>query len=360
MKNIRLGVIGTGGMAHSHANRFTKMKGVRLVSCYDVIEDRAVAYAQKWEIPHVADSLNGLLAEVDAVTIVTPDRHHASPTLAALKAGKHVLCEKPLTVTLAEARKVARAAKVARKKHGVQHLINFSYRDSSAFQEALKLTRKGALGEIRHVHSHYLQSWLSSTVWGGWMREGMLWRLQTAKGSGGVLGDLGCHILDFTTAIAGEIDAVRCTFGTFPKRNAKGRKCTRWKGVPLDANDSALIEMHFVGGALGVCHTTRWATGHSNTVALAVHGTEGALRINLDEGYDKLQLCTGKNRHNLAWKTKTIKPTPGNHRRLIRSIRTGCPEQADLLRGAQIQAYLDACQRSAAEKGKLTTIRSWS
>lgn len=357
---IKLGIVGTGGMANGHARSFKEIKGVELTACHDVLPERAAAFAQKWTIPHVAASLDELLERVDAVTVVTPDRHHAAPSLAALRAGKHLMCEKPLTVTLAEARQVARAAADAHRRLGIQHLINFSYRNSSAFQEALKLVQRGVLGEIRHVHSHYLQSWLSAAVWGGWTSEAMLWRLQTAKGSGGVLGDLGCHILDFTTAIAGELKAVRCTFATFPKEDTKGRKVTAWKGVPLDANDTAMMELHFANGAIGQCHTSRWATGHANTVALAVHGTEGALRINLDEGYDKLNLCLGKDRHATKWETRLIKPTPNNYQRLIKAIRNGKPEQADLLRGAQIQAYLHACERSAATAGKTMPIPAWN
>ncbi len=359
MATIKLGIVGTGGMANAHARCFKEIKGVEITTCHDVLPERAAAFAQKWEIKRVATSLNDLLDQVDAVSVVTPDRFHAQPSLAALRAGKHLMCEKPLAVTLAEARQVARAAESAHKKHGAQHLINFSYRNSSAFQEAIKLAQQGVLGEIHHVHSSYLQSWLSAAIWGGWQSEAMLWRLQTAKGSGGVLGDLGCHILDFTTAVAGELKAVRCNLSTFPKRDNQGRNVSQWKGVPLDANDTALIELHFAAGAVGLCHTSRWATGHANSVALEVHGTEGALRINLDEGYDKLNLCLGKARHKCEWKTKVIKSTPNNYARLIKAIRSGKPEQADLLRGAQIQAYLDACERSAAAGGTPTTIRPW-
>lgn len=359
MASIRIGVVGTGGMANAHAQSFGEIKGVKVASCFDVLPERAAAFAQKWSIPRVAASLTELLEQVDAVTVVTPDRFHAAPSLATLKAGKHLMCEKPLTVTLAEAKQVARAAETATRKHGAQHLINFSYRNSSAFQEAIKLVRKGALGEIRHVHSHYLQSWLAAAIWGGWRSEGMLWRLQTAKGSGGVLGDLGCHILDFTTAIAGDLKAVRCTFATFAKQDEQGRKVTNWKGVALDANDTALIELQFADGAVGQCHTSRWATGHANTVAFEAHGTEGALRINLDEGYDKLHLCLGKARHELKWETKTVPTTPNNYQRFVKAIRSGKPDQPDLLRGAQIQAYLDACTRSVAAGGAVTRIRAW-
>ena len=97
--------------------------------------------------------MKGLLAEVDAMAIVTPDAFHAPTALAALKAGKHVLCEKTLTVTLADARKLATAAK---KNLQLITMVNFSYRRSSAMQKAMILAQQGALGDLRHVHAHYL------------------------------------------------------------------------------------------------------------------------------------------------------------------------------------------------------------
>src|SRR5204862_6556996 len=154
-------------------------------------------------------SLDELLDRVDAVTVVTPDRFHVEPSLAVLKAGKHLLCEKPLAVTLADARRMAVAAKKAARK-GAVTMVNFSYRGSSAFQKAIGLVSAGTHGALRHVHSFYLQTWLSSHVWGGWTKEASLWRLQTAAGSGGVLGDVGCHILDMTTAVAGDVKRIRC------------------------------------------------------------------------------------------------------------------------------------------------------
>jgi predicted dehydrogenase len=173
------------------------------------------------------------------------------------------------------------------------------------------------------------------------------------------LGDLGCHILDFTTAVAGDLKTVRCALRTFPKIDRRGRKHTHLGGKPLDANDSVLIELSFTGGALGACQTTRWATGHANTVALEVHGTRGALAINLDDGWDVLRVCLGRDVDTNTWKTRKIKPTPSNYQRFIRAIRTAQPDQPDIIRGAQVQAYLDACERSA-HSGRAETIRSWA
>ena len=356
-KKIKLGIVGTGGMANYHADQFSKMTGVELTACHDVLPDRAAEFAKKHSFQHVAGNLTELLDRVDAVDIVTPDRFHAAPSLAALQAGKHLLCEKPLTVTLAEARQVAAAARQAAGK-GVIHLINFSYRKSAAFQKSMELVATGQLGTLRHIHSYYLPAWLAATVWGGWEKESMLWRLQTAAGSGGVLGDLGCHILDLTTGVAGSVARIRCDLRTFPKIDTAGNFVTEWQGKQLDANDTAVIEIEFTNGAIGLVHTTRWGTGHSNSLRLEAHGTEGGLMFDLDKGYDELNLCLGAARHKSEWTTETIPATPSNYERFIRAIQTGQPDQPDIIRGAQIQAYLDACLRSA-KSGQWEAVQPW-
>jgi predicted dehydrogenase len=237
-------------------------------------------------------------------------------------------------------------------------MINFSYRKSAAFQKAIALVAAGQLGALRHVHSFYLQSWLSSDVWGNWSKEAFLWRLQTAAGSGGVLGDLGCHILDLTTAVGGEVARVRCDLRTFAKIDPTGQAITEWAGKKLDANDTAIIELEFTNGAVGLVHTTRWATGHKNHLRLEAHGTDGALMFDLDRDYDKLDTCLHAGKDKAEWTTESLAPTPSNFERFITAIRSGQPDQPDILRGAQIQSYLDACERSA-KSGQWEAVPAW-
>lgn len=352
MATLRIGIIGTGGMANSHAEAFRGMRGVRLAACLDVVPGRAEAFAATHGIPLATSDLDELFAAVDAVALVTPDRFHAEGTLAALKAGKHVLCEKPLTVTLDEARRVARAAAARPSQIG---MVNFSYRRSAAVQEAARVVASGRLGELRHVHAHYLQSWLASDAWGHWSSEKFLWRLQTAAGSGGVLADVGVHILDLTTAVAGDAARVRCGLRTFPKI-ADGVGHTRWNGKRLDANDTALVELDLASGAYGVVQATRWATGHLNHLRVEVHGSAGALRFDLDESYEALHLCLGRDVRAAAWKTRVLRPAPTIYERFCRAIRTGKADQPDLARGAVVQGLLDACLRSS-ESGDWEKVR---
>ncbi len=369
MAHLKHGIIGTGGMANAHAERFKAIEGVALFGCFDVVAERAAGYAEKHGVKHVFESVEALLDGCDSVSVVTPDAFHAELAVRALDAGKHLLCEKPLTTNLSDARKVAKAAQAAADKHGTIHMINFSYRDSSAFQEAMKVAAAGKLGHIRHCDGRYMQAWLANSAWGSPLSEGWLWRQQIptihgkpgGKAAGGTLGDIGCHILDFTTAIAGDAKALRCTAKTFPKVHPETRELlTSYEGRKLNANDSVVIELELENGGFGCVQSTRWAVGHPNQVALGVYGTEGAVEIDLERGFTKLRTCLGQAAKKNEWTETEVPKTPNNYERFVRSIQTGENDQADVVRGAQVQAYLDACERSAEDGGTRVAVRKWA
>ncbi len=339
---VRLAIIGTGGMANNHAKRFAAIPGVQLVAACDVDKTRVDAFCAAHGIPAAYTDVATMLkqAACDAVTIVTPDAFHASLSIQALKAGKHVLCEKPLGLDHTETKRMVAAA----KKAGTVAMVNFSYRDWSALQAVAARVHAGEIGELRHVEASYLQTWLTSPIWGEWSTTpAWLWRLSTKHGSKGVLGDVGVHIVDFATYPAGPIKKVFAQLKTFPKapKNRIGE-------YPLDANDSALMQVEFANGALGVIHTTRFATGHANRLALKLHGTEGALSFDSDLGNDTYRACLGKDVATATWQEHKAKPTPNNYQRFITAIRTGQTEQPDFARGSEIQRVLDACFESDA------------
>ena len=172
----------------------------------------------------------------------------------------------------------------------------------------------------------------------------MPWRLQTKTG-GGVLGDLGCHILDLTTCVTGPIKRVRWAYGCFPKITKDGGRFTTFNKQKLDANDTAIIELEFTNGGLGVIHTTRWATGRGNTIRVEAHGTGGALMFDLDRSYEQLDsFDLAKN----AWSTETLPAAPDIYQGFVTAIGKGIADQPDFVRGAQIQALLDLGAKSAA------------
>ncbi len=333
---IHIGIVGTGGMANSHAENFARIKGCKVVAGCDVDAERALAFCDRHGIPHAFTDVKAMLnnSRIDAISVVTPDASHAALTLKAIAAGKHVLCEKPLATNHSDALKMVRAA----KKSGVINMVNFSYRNASAIQMAQRLIQDGRIGVPVHVEASYLQSWLSSKVWGDWRQTpGWLWRLSSAHGSRGVLGDVGVHILDFASYPVGALKSVQATLKTFSE--LKGKQLGDYT---LDANDSCVMNVEFENGAIGTIHTTRWATGFTNSLSLAIFGSEGGIRINLDQSYTALQVCEGADIHRAAWKEIDCGKTPTIYERFIKSIRTGKNDQPDFARGAAIQKALDA------------------
>ncbi|MCU0793757.1 MAG: Gfo/Idh/MocA family oxidoreductase [Opitutaceae bacterium] len=341
---IRVAILGTGGMANRHAELYKQIPGVQLVAACDIDRARVEAYAAKHGIPAsgVFTDFAKLLRECpcDAVSNVTPDAFHAPLSIQALKAGKHVLCEKPLGLDHAETKRMVAAA----KKAGTVAMVNFSYRDWSALQAIAARVHAGEIGELRHVEASYLQTWLTAPIWGEWSTTpAWLWRLSSKHGSKGVLGDVGVHIVDFATYPAGPIKTVFAKLKTFPKAPKN-----RIGDYVLDANDSAVINVEFANGALGTIHTTRFATGHPNRLALKLHGTKGAFSFDSDLGTTTYRACVGKDAATATWKDVQAKPTPNNHTRFITAIRTGQADQPDFARGSQIQRVLDACFESDA------------
>jgi predicted dehydrogenase len=341
---LRIAILGTGGMAKSHAERFSEIAGVQLVAACDLDRARVEAFAAKHDIPSsgIFTDFTTLLRECpcDAISNVTPDAHHAPLSIQALRAGKHILCEKPLGLNHTETRRMVAAA----KKAGTVAMVNFSYRDWSALQAIAARVHAGEIGELRHVEASYLQTWLSSPIWGEWTTTpAWLWRLSTKHGSKGVLGDVGVHIVDFATYPAGPIKKVFAQLKAFPKapKNRVGE-------YTLDANDTAVINVEFANGALGTIHTTRWATGHANRLALKLHGTKGALSFDSDLGKDCYRACLGKDTATATWQEHKAKPTPNNYQRFITAIRTGQLDQPDFARGSEIQRVLDACFESSS------------
>ena len=341
---IKIAIVGTGGMAGGHADWFqNKIKGCKVVACCDVVPERVKAFAERFKIPACYTDLDEMLRteKLDAISNVTPDRFHAPLTLKAIAAGLHVLCEKPLATCYADAKKMADAA----KKKGVINMVHFSYRNSSAIHRAAELIRDGKIGRVIHFEASYLQSWLVSKAWGDWrVGDNWGWRLSTKHGSMGVLGDIGVHIVDFATYPAGDVRNVHCRLKTFDK--APGGRIGKYV---LDANDSAVITVELANGALGTIHTSRWATGHANSLSLEIHGDKGALQVNLDESWEQIKLCMGKDVDPNKWKTVKVPKTPTIYQRFIKSIQTGKNDQPDFARGAKIQKILDACATSDAE-----------
>ncbi len=346
---IKVAVVGTGGMAKSHVENFKKIKGCKVVAGVDVNQQRAEEFCKTHGIAQAYSSVSDLLksCDFDAATVVTPDAFHVGCSLPLLKAGKHVLCEKPLAPVASEAKKLVTAA----KKAGVINMVNLSYRRSCALQEINKIVASGKLGAIRHFEANYLQAWLPSKIWGDWRTcEGWLWRLSEGHGSKGVLGDVGVHITDLATFAANDsVKTVNGELKTFHK--AKGDRIGEYK---LDANDSAYMRVELAGGGVGTICATRWASGQPNSLTLRLYGEKGGIRLDLDKSYDEYEICMGANLDKCKWQTVKARKSPSIYERFISSIKSGKNDQPDFVRGWEVQKVLDACIKSDKEKKTIT------
>ena len=349
-RTIRLLVLGTGSMAAQHAKLFHADPRVEVVACADVDAARAGIFAQTHGIARSFGSLPEALAwgEFDAVTNVTPDAVHHPTTLQVIAAGKHILCEKPLADSYPLAAEMADAAEAA----GVINMVNLSYRNVAALDKARAMIASGEIGEVRHVEASYRQSWLTAKEWGDWRVEPMwLWRLSQAHGSKGVLGDVGVHILDFAAYAVGMMPVtLQARLKTFPK--AEGDQIGAYT---LDANDSAMMQVEFSNGALGVIHASRFATGYANTLRLEVFGTLGAVEIEHGMEWTTIRACTGEDIHTRAWHPVVSDPVMTNHHKFISAIMGASVADPDFRRGADLQRVIDLCYSDAASASARVT-----
>ncbi|MCB8839059.1 Gfo/Idh/MocA family protein [Aurantimonas sp. VKM B-3413] len=341
-------ILGTGGISHRHAEHFTSIPGCRIVAACDVNADRSRTFADMHAIPRSFDNLGKALewGEFDAVVNSTPDGVHKATTLDILAAGKAVFCEKPLAVNADDAFDMVEAV----EKAGVINMVNLTYRNAHAIQMARRLIDAGEIGAVRHVEASYLQSWLTGRHWGDWrVDERWLWRLSSAHGSMGVLGDIGIHIVDFVTYGTGlDIAALQARLKTFDK--AEGGAIG---GYTLDANDSCAMTVEFTNGALGVIHMSRFATGKANDLDLTIHGELGALKIWSNTTESSLQVCLGADIETQTWRPYDCPPTPRNADRFVIALLSGTNGEPDFRRAAEVQKILDLCFVSDAERRML-------
>ncbi|MEH0417188.1 Gfo/Idh/MocA family protein [Streptomyces sp. B21-083] len=221
--------------------------------------------------------------DVDLVDICTPGDSHAEIALAALAAGKHVLCEKPLANTVEEATAMTAAAEEAERR-GQLAMVGFNYRRLPATALARSMVAEGRLGSLRHVRVTYLQDWLVDP------RFPLTWRLRKETAGSGALGDLGAHIVDLAQYLVGEplagVSALTETFvreRPLPGGPVNGLTATATSGVgQVTVDDAAVFTGRFGSGALASFEATRYATGRKNALRIELNGEHGSLAFDLE------------------------------------------------------------------------------
>jgi predicted dehydrogenase len=309
--------------------------------------------------------------DVDLVDVCTPGSSHAEISIAALEAGKHVLCEKPLANTVEEARAMAAAADRAAAA-GVRAMTGFNFRRVPAVALARELVAAGRLGAIRHVRAAYLGSHLLDP------EIPLIWRLQAEHAGSGALGDLGAHAIDLAQYLAGDrIAGVSGLTETFVRE----RPLADGSGArgPVTVDDAALFIARFAGGALGSFEATRFATGHTEGLRIELNGELGSIVWDLGDfnglrlfdatedpatqGFRRIQVTRAGHPYAGAW-------WPDGHtigyehtfthevRDLVHAIADGRDPVPSFADGLQVQEVLDAVQRSAASGAGWTQVGS--
>jgi predicted dehydrogenase len=385
-ETIGIGMVGYAfmGRAHSQAWRnvgafFDLPYAPAMVALAGRDRDQATAAADRLGWGAVETDWRALIHrdDVHVVDVCTPGDTHAEIAIAALEAGKHVLCEKPLANTVAEAVAMSEAADRARSG-GVRAMVAFNYRRVPALALAREMVAEGRLGTIRHVRAQYLQDWIVDPEFP------LVWRLDADKAGSGALGDIGAHIVDAAQFVAGDLlTGVSALLDTFVKERplagasaGLGAAAGGGRGA-VTVDDAALFMGRFTGGALASFEATRFATGRKNAMRLEINGSDGSLAFDFESmnelsfydntedprtaGFRRILVTEPSHPYAGAW-------WPAGHllgyehtfthevRDFLAAIAAGEDPSPSFEDGLRVQRVLDAVSRSAADRGLWTDI----
>ncbi|MHB8644702.1 MAG: Gfo/Idh/MocA family protein [Thermomicrobiales bacterium] len=337
-KTVRVGIIGTG-IGAEHIKAFQQVPGAVVSAVCSAQQERAEAMARQFDIPRATDAYRDLLgADVDAVVITTPPALHRQMALDAIAAGKHVFCEKPLAVTLADAVEMRDAAEAA----GIVHMMNHQTRFGATYTEAERLIVAGYLGTPTFADAcfsvnpaDYLRAPIWSNSKAGWFVDG-------ARGGGILAGSAGPHLFDLLRWYWGEVEAVTCMGAvTVPTITlADGSELTG-----ITAPDGFLALLRFVNGAMATVRGVPIAY-HRGGFSFAFNGTTGALHVTHTD-------LRGATADDPAPQELPVPDAPhdrvGIATRFIRAIQEDEPAPVPNFHdGVAVQAILDALNAAMA------------
>jgi len=366
---LGVAMIGYAFMGRAHSNAWRQVAATFDVPAF---EQRVIVGRDAERVAAAADQLGwaewatdwrAVLErdDIDIVDICTPGDLHAEIATAALAAGKHVLVEKPLANTLAEAQKMADAAAVA-ERAGILSMVGFNYRRVPALALARRLVAEGRLGEIRQARVSYLQDWLTDAD------APMTWRLRRETAGSGALGDLASHAVDQLQFLLDEpVTTVSATVKTFvPTRpGADGLEA-------VTVDDAVWATLGFGSGAVASLEVSRVATGQKNALAVELYGSAGALRFELEQinelwfldatepietqGFRRILVTEPEHPyvdawwpqgHVLGWEHSFVHEM----RDLLVGVAAGTPVSPTFAEGLAVQRVLDAIVTSAEKRG---------
>ena len=381
-QRLGVGMVGYSFMGETHSlawrdvNRFFDLPAqVDMVAIAGRNPDSVQAAADKLGWRESVTDWRELIArdDIDVIDICTPGDTHAEIAIAALEAGKHVICEKPLANTRAEAEAMVAAADAAHAK-GAKAMVGFNYRRVPAMSFARQMIADGRLGEIRHVRARYLQDWITDPDFP------LVWRLQKDLAGSGALGDIGAHIIDLSQFLLDEnLNEVSALLETFIKERplADGSAGLSASGAvetgEVTVDDAALFIGRFNGGAIGTFEATRFASGRKNAIQLEINGSKGSIAFDFESfnelwfhddtqpaaeaGFRRILVTEEEHPYVAAW-------WPPGHvigyehtfthemRDFVEAVVNGDDPRPSFKEGLQVQRVLDAVEESA-------NARSW-
>lgn len=283
-KQLRIGLIGTGFMGRTHSNGYNRVDNFFPELQYTPVlkavcsrnKEKVQAFADQWGYESIETDWKALIArnDIDAVDICTPNDMHAEIAIAAAKAGKIILCEKPLARTLAESKGMVDAA----EKAGVKTTVWYNYRRLPAVTLAKQIIDSGKLGKIFHYRANFLQDWtISADVPQGGTAA---WRLDVNAAGSGVTGDLLAHCIDTAMWLNGGITDVSAVTETFIKERMH-QLTGKVEKVGID--DACIFHCHFANGSLGLFESTRYARGHKALYTFEINGEHASIRWDLHD-----------------------------------------------------------------------------
>jgi predicted dehydrogenase len=383
---LRIAMIGHGfmGAAHSQGWRtaprvFDLPAAVEMSVVVGRNADSVADAAAKWGWAASATDWREVIArdDIDVVDIVTPGDSHAEIAIAALEAGKHVLCEKPLANTVAEAEAMADAAARAAAR-GIRAMVGFTYRRVPAVTFLRDLIAQGAVGRIAQVRASYRQDWLVDRD------MPLAWRLQKEHAGSGALGDIGAHAIDLAQFVTGmKLERVSGVVDTIVKQrpllgSGSGLSGTAAEGYgEVTVDDVAIFTGRFDGGVLGSFEATRFATGRKNALSIEVSGDRGSLAFDLEDlnalqfydrtapnqlqGFTRILVTEPEHPYVSAW-------WPAGHmlgyehgfshqaKDLVEAIAAGTDPHPTLAEGLQVQRVLAAVEQSSERESSWVRV----
>jgi len=369
LPELGIGMVGFGFIGKVHAHGFRNLDlfydpppcRARLVGVCTSRDETADVAAEKGGFEFGTSRFEDLLDrdDIDVIDVATPNDLHREQVIAALEAGKHVYCDKPLTNDLEDARAIVR---VARAHPGQLHGMAFHCRFIPATMRARQLIQEGFIGEVYHFRAAYLHAGYADPT------RPMSWRL--APG-GGCLADLGSHVIDLMRYLLGDYETVRGTLQTWITERPSADDPS--KMLPVEVDDYACLQARMSAGALGFIEASRFATGTQDDMSFEIYGRKGALRWsmmdpNFLEAYDaevpggELGGMQGFTR--IATVQKYPEPSALPSPKLpvgwmrfhmhsifdfLTAVTRGEPGTATLFDGARSEAVMEAVRRSADE-----------